>query len=312
MIKLNVATSNVGPGGAASCSWEYFEKYAPKYSIALDGYVHEGPRFDFDKVIVNFNHHEGVDRLATRATCAQVLMAIRQGMFYKFRDSNGVQAQVYVNDCDEDVCTSWFLLNNHHMVEGTMNPLINRLVAMEDALDSTAGAYPFPVDLPALKELAWVFEPYRRFRLNGGLDKRLPGDYDAIITDVEHRILQHVTGRGKAVTNLDTRYDLIGGGNGWSMVKELGAYARTAMFSDGIKAYVSVRERPNGKYTYTIGKLSPFIPLDLLKLTEILNKEDDIQGEDKWGGGNNIMGSPRANGSGLKPEKISEIIKGLQ
>lgn len=308
-IELRIQTSNVGPAGAPSCSWEYFTKFAPKYSVALDGYVHEGPRFDPLNVAVNFNHHEGVDRLATRATCAQVLMAIRQGMFSRFRTFDGVQATVYANDCDEDVCTSWFLLNNHHLVEGTMNPLINRLVSMEDALDATAGAYPFPADLPVLKEMAWVFEPYRQFRMSGALEKRDAAAYKSIVTDVENRILQHVTGHGKSILALDTRYELIGGGNGWAMVKEIGPYARTAMFSDGIKAYVSVRERGSDRYTYTIGKLSPFIPFDLLNITEALNREDDIVGEDKWGGGNNIMGSPRGRGSSLKPEKLSEIIK---
>lgn len=318
MIDLTIHTVNASPDGStahkgASCSWDHFLKSAPKFGVALDGYVHEGPRFDNSKVVVNFNHHEGVDRLATRATCAQVLMAIRQGMFYKFRDMFGSPcARVFVNDCDEDVCTSWFLLNNHHLVDSTMNPIINRLVAMEDALDSTAGAYPFPADLPALKELAWVFEPYRQFRMSGGLDKRNADAYRSIITDVENRILQHVAGRGKSISFLDTRYELIGGGDGWSMVKEVGPYARTAMFGDGIKAYVSVRERSDGRYTYTIGKLSPFIPLDLLSLTEALNREDDIVGEDKWGGGNNIMGSPRSRGSSFKPDKLSEIIKGLK
>lgn len=293
-------------------SWENFIQSHPKYSVALDGFVNVGPRFDQDKIMVNFNHHEEVDRLATRATCAQVLMAIRQGMFSKFRDEFGVKANVYANDCDEDVCTSWFLLNNSHMVEDTMNPLINRLVSMEDALDSTAGAYPFPVDLPALKELAWVFEPYRQFRMGGGLEKRDAGSFTSIVSDVEHRILQHVTGHGKSVLVFDTRYELIGGGNGWAMVKEIGPYARTAMFSDGIKAYVSVRERKDGRWTYTIGKLSPFIPFDLLKLTDFLNKEDEaVTPTDKWGGGNNIMGSPRVNGSLFGPEKLAQIIKEL-
>jgi hypothetical protein len=293
-------------------TWEKFCIYNSPYSVALDGYVNVGPRFDPKKVMVNFNHHEEVDRLATRATCAQVLMAIRQGMFTKFRDEYGVKANVYVNDCDEDVCTSWFLLNNSHMVEDTMNPLINRLVSMEDALDSTAGAYPFPADLPALKELAWVFEPYRQFRMSGGLEGRSASAFKSIITDVEHRILQHVTGHGKSVSVFDTRYELIGGGNGWAMVKEVGPYARTAMFGDGIKAYVSVKERQDGNWTYTIGKLSPFIPLDLLQLTEKLNQVDEVVTEtNRWGGGNNIMGSPRTTGSLIGPEKLSQIIKEL-
>lgn len=290
-------------------SWEEFCQNSPEYSAALDGYVNVGPRYSDSGPRVNFNHHEEVDRLATRATCAQVLMAIRQGMFYKFRDSSGPKVNVFVNDCDEDVCTSWFLLHNYHLVAGTMNPMINKLVSMEDALDSTAGAYPFPADLPALQELAWVFEPYRQFRLVGGLDKRDSNAFKSIILDVEHRILQHVTGHGSSIT-LDTRYDIIGGGNGWVMVREVGAHARTGMFGDGIKAYVSVRERADGNWTYTLGKLSPFIPFDLLKLTAKFNELDEgVTATDRWGGGNNIMGSPRVAGSLFSPETLAKIIK---
>jgi hypothetical protein len=290
-------------------SWPEFLSYCMRFSAALDGYVNVGPRFDATKMVVNFNHHEEVDRLATRATCAQSLMAIRQGMFSSFRDLSGPQLTVYVNDCDEDVCTSWFLLKHHYMVDRTMNPLLNRLVSMEDALDATAGAYPFPADLPALRELAWIFEPYRQFRLNGGLDKRDASSFHSIIVDVENRIMKHVLGQGDRIA-LDVRYDVIGGGNGWTMVKEVGAHARTGMFGDGIKAYVSVRERANGKYTYTLGKLSPFIPFDLLKLTAAFNKEDpSVSENEKWGGGNNIMGSPRVSGSSLNPDTLARIIK---
>lgn len=299
----------VDPNAGADVTWEKFCDTAPMYSAALDGYIGVGPRYDEKKVIVNFNHHEEVDRLATRSTCAQVLMAIRQGMFSKFRDSMGPKLNVFVNDCDEDVCTSWFLLHNHHMVVGTMNPIINKIVAMEDALDATAGAYPFPADLPALQELAWDFAPYRQFRSSGGLERRNDAEFASIIKDVELRIMKHVAGQGEAAA-LDTRYDIIGGGNGWVMVKEIGSQARTGMFSDGIKAYVSVKERKDGKFTYTLGKLSPFIPFDLLKLTEVFNAEDyAVTPGNKWGGGNNIMGSPRSTGSSLDPDMLSKLIK---
>ena len=121
--------------------------------------------------------------------------------------------------------------------------------------------------------------------------------------------MKHILGQGDRIA-LDVRYDVIGGGNGWTMVKEVGAHARTGMFGDGVKAYVSVRERANGKYTYTLGKLSPFIPFDLLKLTTAFNKEDSsVSGNEKWGGGNNIMGSPRVSGSSLDPDTIARIIK---
>jgi hypothetical protein len=289
-------------------SWEVFENTAPKYSVSLDGYVKDGPAYNDEKVLANFNHHDHCDRLATRSTCAQVLMAIRQGMFSKFKDQQGQQLNVFVNDCDEDVCTSWFLLNNNHLVVNAMNPLINRLVSMEDALDATAGAYPFPGELPMLKKMAWVYEPYRNFRLNGLLEKRNDDQFKSVIEDVERRIMAHITDTGKSIPFLDMRYDII---DKFVMVKEVGSHARTGMFGDGIKAYVSVKERSDGKYTYTIGKLSPFIPLDLLKLTAIFNKEDPSSTlDDSWGGGNNIMGSPRISGSSINPTDLFNLMKG--
>ncbi len=85
-------------------SWEEFCQKTGPFSIALDGFVGTGPRFDENGPRANFNHHEEVSRLETRATCGQVLMAIRQGLFDCFRDEQGVQVSAYVNDCDEDVC----------------------------------------------------------------------------------------------------------------------------------------------------------------------------------------------------------------
>jgi len=288
--------------------WHTFIGEAPSYSIAIDGYVTGGPKFDPNGPWANFNHHEEVDRLSTRATCAQVLMAIRQGLFRRFRNNDGVQMKVYANDCDEDVCTTWFLLKNHHISESTMNPALNRLVHLEDMFDTTAGAYPFPADLPALKALAWVFEPYRRARLTGVLDQRDSSTFLGIVTDVENRIMRYVIGEGDEIA-LDTRYERLGGGSQWALIREIGGQAKTGAFADGIYAYVSVRDRPDGRFTYTIGRMSPFIMFDVPKLINILNQhEGTVDNLDRWGGGDTIGGSPRVNGSKLTPGILEKII----
>lgn len=312
--------------------WEYFTApEALRFAVALDGYVRGGPRFDPQGPWANFNHHEDVDRLATRATCAQVLISIRQGLFSTVFETpeDGPRVEAFVNDCDEDVCTAWMLINNQHLVTHTMNPLINRLVSVEDHLDCTAGAYPFPLHLPMLRELAWVFEPYRLFRLGGGLDKKDPAAYRSIITDVEHRILQHVAGRGKEVP-IDGRFVRIGGGKDWVMVREIGAQARSGMFAEGIRSFISVREVPaptseRQRYVYVIGKMAPFIRRDLIKVARKLNLAeweareaygeplDIIQREQRtWGGGNTIIGSPRVHGSVLTPDQVAKIYENAE
>ncbi len=293
----------------APLTWEQFVAGAPPFSIALDGYVADGPRLDAAGPHANFNHHEKVSRLETRSTCAQVLMAIRQGLFECFREEGSIRAAVFANDCDEDVCLSWFLLKHGWLAEHVMNPALNKLVHMEDLLDATAGAYPFPVDLPALRELAWVFEPYRRFRLSGELDKKDRSSYEAVVTDVEGRIMRHLTHQGGEV-QIDTRYERIGGGSGWAMIRELGAQARTGMFADGIKAYVASRERPDGRHAYTIGRMSLFI--DFFSVPEIISALNEAEGtagkSDRWGGGDTIGGSPRVAGSALDPGQVATIV----
>lgn len=293
-------------------SWDEFRAKTPRFSIALDGFVAEGPRFDGGGPWLNLNHHEGVDRLATRATCGQVLMAIRQGLFVSFRDEKGPRAQVWVNDCDEDVCLSWFLLKYGHLAEHAMNPQLNRIVALEDALDATAGAYPYPADLPVLRELAWVFEPYRAFRLGGHIDEKRADAYLRVVTDVENRVLAHITGRGQSLP-LDTRYERVGGGPGWAMIREHGAQGRTGAFSDGIRAYVAVRDRPDGRWTYTVGRMSPFVPFDVPAILAALDAAEGpgANASDRWGGGNTIGGSPRVAGSKIPPADVTRIIDAI-
>jgi hypothetical protein len=289
-------------------SWEQFCAPDRPYAIALDGYLDCEPRFDPAIPCANFDHHVDVDRLATRSSAGQVLLAIRLGLFQSFRDAQGPHAEVYVNDCDEDVALAWFLLKYGTLAEQVFAPVLNRLVFMVDVLDVTAGAYPFPADLEGLQELAWIYEPYRRFRLSGELDHRDPQAYTAILGAVEERLVRYLSGRGERLA-LDTRYQVIGGGQRWAMVEELGAQARTGMLADGIRAYVTVRRRPSGTYTYTIGRMSAFVPFDVRALLAALNIAEGIsKGADRWGGSEFVGGSPRLAGSSLSPETVAYVI----
>ena len=294
-------------------SWEAFvSENKHRKAVALDGYVADGPMFDsggLDKLPkVNFNHHENVDRLATRSTCAQVSLALRQGL-EKRLDAvlpTSMPVDVYVNDCDEDVCLSWFLLNNAHMCNHASNPILNRLVSLEDMLDCTAGTYPFPATMPALEELAWIFQPYRNGRANGALARRDPEEYRMIIDDVGGRISAYLLGAGGKKA-LDTRYNAFGGGKTWTMVEEIGADARRGMIDNGINAYVATIPLSGGRWRYTVGRTSQYVNFDVPGILGFLDAAEG--GEDHWGGGDLIGGSPRVDGSAMSPEEVHDIIE---
>ena len=288
--------------------WEEFCATHGPYTIGLDGYVDCRSRFDPAGPRLNLDHHTEVDRLATRATCAQALLAIRHGLFECFRDGHGPRAEVCVNDCDEDICTSWFLLQNADLAAVGKSPALDRLVSLVDILDTTAGTYPLPTDLSALKELAWVFAPYYSFRRSGELDRRQSEGHRGVVADVSSRIKRHLDGRGESY-RLDGRYERLGGGPGWVMIREIGAQARIAAAADGIRAYVAVRERPDGQWAYVLGRTSPFVPFDVPALVRPLNEAEGSVSS-HWGGSDLVGGSPRVRGSKLSPREVERIING--
>lgn len=288
--------------------WEEFLNKYPKYSIAIDGFVCDETKYCKEKVIANFNHHEKVNRLSTNATCYQILLYQRMNFSGLFRnETNEIEINVYANDCDEDVCLSYFLLKYGYMSEYVNNPVLNRLVSMENVMDTTSGTYPIHKDAPILRELAWIFEPYYRAKFNNILNLKKAEIFKGIIEDVEHRILAHIMGRGQQVP-LDTRYKVLGGGASWKMIEEIGIHSKAGMVSDGISSFITVKSRDTDKWNYVIGKTSPFV--NTFNLEKIFKRLNSIEGSDsdQWGGSDIIGGSPRVNGSKISPSEMEEII----
>jgi hypothetical protein len=300
----------IRPG--TTVSWRNFVLNKPVHSIALDGFVPEGPRFNLQGPWANFNHHEEVARLETRATCAQVLIALRQGLMTAF-DAN--RTSLYVNDCDEDVCLSVFLLRNYELATIRMNPLLNRLVFMEDMLDTTGGAYAFSDSLESLQQLLWVFEPYHEFRASGALDRQEADEFLAVIDAVNERISAYIAGSAGRVTP-DTRYEVIQRESEFAVVHETGKNGRLGVYRDGINAFVAVRVMSGDRFAYTLARSSQFVPFPIPKLLKALNVAEvhawrgmvEAMPEGSWGGSDVIAGSPRT-GSILTPQEVVEVIR---
>ncbi len=286
-------------------SWDEFRLTHPAGSIALDGYVGEGPVFDPNGPYHNANHHEGVKRLETLSTAQQILMGVKMGLDKAFTRDGVFAPNVYVNDCDQDVCAAWFLLDNIGQTRSA-SPALNRFINVAGTLDATAGAFPYDRDLRILGELAWVFEPYTLFRASGEMAKKDNNQYRSVIQDVESRIQKHLMGNGESA-KLDTRYSIVGGGKDWKMIEEVGKDGRVGALTDGIDAYVSVQEIGDDRWRYVIGRRSEFIPFDVESIIDTLNKVEGCT-DDKWGGATIIGGSPRVGGSKLAPAEVEKII----
>ena len=281
---------------------QFCEMKAP--AIALDGCV-EGPtKVSAAGPHASFNHHEGVDRLSTRATCEQVLLSVAQGLWDQMLPMGEPQADVHVNDADPDVCTALWVLDHPELAD---HPAVQRLVAAEGILDTT-GAYWCPpwVDENLLAEMAWVFEPYHVARDDG-----LPGDVEGLhqlIMDVSERISAYVDGRGERRPAWG-EFHIVAKLGSVAAIEESGPYARMAVGRAGIQAVVAERESA-GRRIVTLAKSSPFVPVDLVDAYETLNELEACPIEDQWGGSDLIGGSPRAKGTFLPLSTILEVVAG--
>lgn len=213
--------------------------------------------------------------------------------------------KIFVNDCDQDVCAAWYLLENIPETKHP-SPALNRFIQVAGLLDVTAGAFPFDKDLRILGELTWVFEPYSLFRASGEMSKKDNAQYKSVIQDVGLRIGKHLMGRGDTA-ELDLRYKKIGGGEGWSMIVEDGKDGRVGAMRDGVEAYVAVQELENDRWRYSVARRSEFIQFDVPALLERLNQIEGNE-QDDWGGARIVGGSPRVGASRLSPAEVEVII----
>ena len=295
-------------------TWLEFMKLKGPYSIALDGYVDGPPIIDIPGHIANFDHHKGVCRSATRAACGQVYYAIQMGLFNCFQDEKGIlRIKVFLNHPDEDACMAWLLLKLGCFPIIANDKHLRDLVYYVDLIDSSAGSY--PIDRKIWEEIAWIFQPYRNFRTSGEIDKQEADSYVAVVDQVELRIKKHLLGEGSSVP-LDVRYELLGkrklkSGIECAIIKEIGSQARIGLAQAKIPAYISVRERPDGNLTVTVGKTSPFVPIDLFKAYKVLNAAENSRDGDEWGGGSEVGGSPRVGGTKQSPDQIAQILESV-
>jgi len=285
-------------------SWpEFIRKAEP--SIALDGYVSGEPLVN-PPTHYNFNHHERVNRLATRCTAAQIHMALKMGFLDELPNET---INVYVNDCDQDVCLSWWLLTNYERVCGEKSePMISRLLFNVDVQDTCAGAYPISQNSRMSEEMAWIFAPYTASRHNQTIATMDASTMESCIEAVNSRITAYSMGMGHR-QELETDYEILVKGKEWSVLKEIGLDARTAIRTSGLTRFASLKSDKNGTYHYSLVKLSPFDSnTDLDTLYVRLNEAEKLDAKVGWGGSDLVGGSPRALGSKLPPEELARIL----
>ncbi len=279
----------------------------PRFSIAIDGYCKGSPRFDQERTILNINHHEEVDRIATRSSCLQAMLLVKLGLYDGFRDEDGhPTATLYCNDCDQDVALATYILIHP---EDVNRPKLRELVRVEDLMDMSGGLYPTRKRLQLMKQLNWIMQPYTKARTSGALQQLDAKGMERVVREM-HKRIRLTLYNGPREVEVDTSFEVLADHGSWQLVREIGEAARVGLAERRVKAFVSLISEKDGRCRYAIGRLSQFIPFPLSKLYAALNKAEGIpaDAEHRWGGSDIIGGSPREIGSRLSPEQVAEVV----
>ncbi len=276
-------------------------------SIALDGAV-SGTHLDLEGRRFSFDHHGKGLRFELSASCRQVLDAILLGM--DVADSN-----IYLNHMDGDVVLAVWIIE--HAERWKVREQLSRLWPLVDVVaDNDAHGPVYPSRNPELAS---------HFHLKVLAPLHQKPQSCANLTPL--KILEEV------IRNLETwwangfiveptmlsivpNFSLEQHGS-WAYVRcdtePEGPAARltTKVYELGHDRMLLSSPAENGRWKYTIAKRSDFISgFDLGELLKNLNiAEAKAGGAGTWGGSSTIGGSPRPNGSILKPELILNTIE---
>lgn len=288
------------------------------FAIAIDGYVDDVSMWQLKTPTkpgpyLNLDHHAKVSRSSTRSTCAQAHYHMKLRILERlgFLKDNVLQGTVYANHCDEDVCKTWWLLSHPDLFETRRTPpLLLDALHLEDSLDTTCGAYPFDIYSNRLKRMFWIYQPYNDAKVGGRLPRMQAEEMKGIIGEVCLRIDEYVAGRGKMIEP-DVRYERLDEGDGWIMIMETGAQARSYLFRERGKQLIITVLKINGyHFEYRIIKQVPYVDLDSKGLAQRLNRLEgtEITPTNKWGESDLFVVSPRETGSTIPPETLKAEI----
>lgn len=293
-----------------SMTWNGFVTQTPVNSIALDGVVLGGPRFDEKTRHINFDHHDGVVREATMSTAKQVLYAIKGGLMLTFGSD---KVHVFINDTDQDTSLAVWLLNNYKLFDGVQShPQVNRIIELTDRWDITGGGFPTNLNESVIRQHKWIFEPYADLRKSGMLARADQNVLTDNLVAVMARLTDLLMGQAQE-RELDTRHIILYDSPRFKIIDEIGGNdARYYLFSRGLNAFISiVARRPDGNLVCSLGRRSRFISYPVNKLYVRFNNYEFpgqvIDQQNCWGGSDIVGGSPRQTGTKSNWETLRDL-----
>ena len=292
-------------------------------SIFLDGAGDFPPKLDNKNRFYNLDHHQGCIRPFTLATCEQALVLVTNGLELDEGDWT-----LYANEPDLDtVFAIWVLLNFRRIpkLSTRSRDVLLPLLRLEGAIDANGAELADFCGLPqktlreARNQLDLLYTREKEFRATehspdrSWLDYTLAmlGELDQLVytradfhdhTSIEE-ILGHleIADRKVAVACRD----------------QSGIYEAERSLKNRFAEQLGIIALEKSKHGdtrhYTLRRVSALLNLELERAYDLLNIVDPtVNGRpanNRWGGSDDIGGSPRITGTRLQPHEVLRILQ---
>lgn len=288
-------------------------------TILLDGAGSFGPLVDDSAHLYNLDHHQGCLRSFTLATCEQALILVRKGL-----ELDKGEWTIYANEPDLDSLFAIWVLLNYRRVRGFTAESRDRIVPLlllEGAIDANGFEMADYCGLPE-PELSRRRETLDRLhRLE--LDARRRGEWEGDdLREFCRRLLREIDRIAFLPADLEDEVALeeeyghvdIGQGRVAVICRDsAGIYEVERRLKKiwGDRLGIVALEKEPGHFT--LRRTAALAGIDLGVAYEKLNLFDPaVDGRPpgkKWGGSDDIGGSPRREGTGLSAQEIAKILK---
>ncbi|MCB1166020.1 MAG: hypothetical protein KDK37_04435 [Leptospiraceae bacterium] len=291
---------------------------APERTIYLDGAAQCEPFMDHERQVYNLDHHDGVERSFTMATCEQALVLVRKGL--NLSDKKWL---IWANDPDLDtVLAIWILLNHMHLRKGDtpVYRAIVPLIRVEGIIDGLGLEYQDIVGLPknqhkdVMQRIDFLREDERRIKSEGRWDEIDFATYTRkLLNRIDEMFFRPEDFKDfKGLEEL-ARAELDANNSVIVYRSDMGIYEMEDYLNKVYGSRPAILLLRKGDGIYTIRKSDLFFPLEMERVYRFLNHDDpNVSGrnrENRWGGSQEIGGSPRMSGTGLHPSDIVRVIR---
>jgi hypothetical protein len=287
----------------------------PKGTIFLDGAAKGEPFIDAARGVYNLDHHEGCVRSFTLSSCEQAIILVRKGL-----DLDGERWTVWANDPDLDTVLAIWLLLNHRRIGGngsTARKKIMPIVRLQGVIDAHGfelkelTAFPDNLQEAALT----VINGLRAEEVELKKENRWGGTDFLDFTAGSLRKIDELVytpldfEEGHTVEEL-ARESILPQRIAVACRSEAGIYEVEEQLRElhNDRLGLIVLEKEPG--IYTLRQVDPFLPTNLEALYDRLNLLDpSAAGDARWGGSNEIGGSPRGVKTGLNLDEIMFVTR---